>query len=64
MVNVPSLFDIILTCFRYISGCPWPYSASGKGTKSTGNGAYRVATNIGSICVKDTYIGSTSGVDT
>lgn len=64
MVNILSLFDIVLTYFRCISGCPWLYSAGGKGTKSTGKGAYWVAANIRSICVRDTYIGSTFGVDT
>ena len=59
LVNMSTLSGTILTCSNCISGCPWPCSAAGEGTKSTDRDACIVAANNGSTYVKKTCISST-----
>lgn len=50
-----------MTCFRDISGCPWPYLAVNKGVRNIDWGACIVAAGIS---IRDTCIGSTYAMAT
>lgn len=62
LVNVSSLFDIILTCSGCISSRLFICSVGGKVAKSTNRDACIVVTDIGNNCTKNTCIDSTYAV--
>lgn len=58
LINVLSLSNIILIYSKCISDCPWPCSTGSESAKSNNRGTCIVATDIRSICAKDTCISS------